>query len=193
MSFGQPMWFWGLALLPLLLVLYARNESRRTKLLRQLVAARLLERLAGTVNLAPAAAPAALYAARFSSAWHALVVSLAQPRYGYTWEESKRQGRDVIVAIDCSRSMLATDVSPSRLARAKLATQDLIEQLPGDRVGLIAFAGTAFLQAPLTIDYGAVLNAAQASSAPISFRAAARISPPRLPRRTQPLGKGRAT
>ena len=88
----------------------------------------------------------------------ALVTSLAQPRYGYTWEESKRHGRDVIVAIDCSRSMLATDLNPSRLARAKLATQDLIGQLPGDRVGLIAFAGTAFLQAPLTVDYSAVLD-----------------------------------
>ena len=55
--------------------------------------------------------------------------------------------------------MLATDLSPSRLARAKLAAQDLIGQLQGDRVGLIAFAGTAFLQAPLTTDYGAVLDA----------------------------------
>ena len=154
MSFGQPMWFWGFALLPLLLVLYARNESRRSKLLRQLVAARLFDRLAGTVNLPLRR----LRFVMFLLGLAALIVSLAQPRYGYTWEESKRQGRDVIVAIDCSRSMLATDVSPSRLARAKLATQDLIEQLPGDRVGLIAFAGTAFLQAPLTIDYGAVLN-----------------------------------
>ncbi len=154
MSFGQPMWFWGLALLPLLLVLYARNESRRTKLLRQLVAARLLDRLAGTVSLPRRRLRFALLLLGLA----ALIVSLAQPRYGYTWEESKRQGRDVIIAIDCSRSMLATDLSPSRLARAKLATQDLIEQLPGDRVGLIAFAGTAFLQAPLTIDYGAVLN-----------------------------------
>ena len=154
MSFGQPLWFWGLALLPLLLALYVRNEGRRSKLLRQLVAARLLDRLAGMVNLPLRRLRFALFLLGLA----ALIVSLAQPRYGYTWEESKRHGRDVIVAIDCSRSMLATDVSPSRLARAKLATEDLIEQLPGDRVGLIAFAGTAFLQAPLTIDYGAVLN-----------------------------------
>ena len=154
MSFGQPMWFWGFALLPLLLMLYARHESRRGKLLRQLVAARLLERLAGTVHLPLRRLRFALFLLGLA----ALIVSLAQPRYGYTWEESKRQGRDVIIAIDCSRSMLATDVAPSRLERAKLATQDLIAQLQGDRVGLIAFAGTAFLQAPLTIDYGAVLN-----------------------------------
>ena len=154
MSFGQPLWFWGLALLPLLLLLFVRNEGRRRKLLQQLVAARLLERLAGTVSLGRRRLRFALLLLGMA----ALVTSLAQPRYGYAWEESKRQGRDVLIAIDCSRSMLATDVAPSRLGRAKLASQDLIAQLPGDRVGLIAFAGTAFLQAPLTVDYGAVLN-----------------------------------
>ncbi len=154
MSFGQPLWFWGFAFLPVLLVLYARNESRRGKLLQRLVAARLLERLAGTLSLGRRRLRFALFLLGFA----ALLVSLAEPRYGYTWEQSKRQGRDIIIAIDCSKSMRATDLAPSRLGRAKLATQDLIGQLPGDRVGLIAFAGTAFLQAPLTIDYGAVLN-----------------------------------
>ena len=154
MSFGQPLWFWGFAFLPLLIVLYARNESRRSKLLQQLVAARLLGRLAGTVSLRLRRLRFALFLLGLA----ALLVSLAQPRYGYTWEQSKRQGRDILIAIDCSRSMLATDLAPSRLGRAKLATQDLISQLQGDRVGLIAFAGTAFLQAPLTIDYGAVLD-----------------------------------
>jgi len=154
MSFGQPLWFWALALLPLLFVLYVRNESRRRKLLGQLVAARLFERLAGTVSLSRRRFRLALLLLGLA----ALVTSLARPRYGYSWEENKREGLDVLIAIDCSRSMLATDLSPSRLQRAKLATQDLIAKLPGDRVGLIAFAGTAFLQAPLTIDYGAVLN-----------------------------------
>jgi len=154
MSFGQPLWFWGFAFLPLLIVLYARNESRRSKLLQQLVATRLLDRLAGTVSLNLRRLRFTLLLLGFA----ALLVSLAEPRYGYTWEQSKRQGRDILIAIDCSRSMLATDLAPSRLGRAKLATQDLISQLTGDRVGVIAFAGTAFLQAPLTIDYGAVLD-----------------------------------
>jgi Ca-activated chloride channel family protein len=154
MSFGQPLWLWALAFLPLLAALYVRNERRRVKLLRQLVAARLFTRLADTVNLPLRRLRFGLFLLGLA----AVMVSLARPRYGYTWEERKQQGRDVIVAIDCSRSMLATDLAPNRLARAKLATQDLIEQLPGDRVGLIAFAGTAFLQAPLTIDYSAVLD-----------------------------------
>ena len=154
MSFGQPLWFWAMALLPLLLVLYVRHESRRRKLLGQLVAARLFDRLAGTVSLRRRRLRLVLVLLGLA----ALITSVAEPRYGYTWEENKRQGLDVLVAIDCSRSMLATDISPSRLERAKLATQDLIAKLPGDRVGLIAFAGTSFLQAPLTIDYGAVIN-----------------------------------
>lgn len=172
MSFGQPLWFWGFAFLPLLIVLYARNESRRSKLLKQLVAARLLDRLAGTVSLRMRRLRFALLLLGFA----ALLVSLAQPRYGYTWEESKRQGRDVLIAIDCSKSMNATDLSPSRLARAKLATQDLIGQLPGDRVGLIAFAGTAFLQAPLTIDYSAVLNSLSEMNTEIIPRGGTNIS-----------------
>jgi len=154
MSFGQPLWFIALLLLPALAALFVRNERRRTALLRQLVAARLQDRLAGSVS-------AGKRRWRFAMALLGLacvVLSLAQPRIGYTWEESRRKGRDVLIAIDCSRSMLSTDLSPTRLARAKLAAQDLIGLLEGDRVGLIAFAGTAFLQAPLTADYGAVLN-----------------------------------
>jgi Ca-activated chloride channel family protein len=87
------------------------------------------------------------------------IVSLAQPRWGYTFEDVKRKGLDLLVAVDTSRSMLSNDVQPSRLDRVKLAIQDLIDELQGDRVGLIAFAGRAFLQAPLTIDYDAVIEA----------------------------------
>ena len=87
------------------------------------------------------------------------IVSLAQPRWGYTFEDVKRKGLDLLVAVDTSRSMLSNDVQPSRLERVKLAIQDLIDELQGDRVGLIAFAGRAFLQAPLTIDYDAVIEA----------------------------------
>jgi hypothetical protein len=76
---------------------------------------------------------------------------------GFIQREVKQRGRDVIIAIDTSRSMLATDVAPSRLARAKLVAQDLLRLVRGDRLGLIAFAGSAFLQAPLTLDYSAVL------------------------------------
>src|SRR5206468_2801413 len=87
------------------------------------------------------------------------IVSLSQPRWGYTFQDVKRKGLDLLIAVDTSRSMLSNDVQPNRLERVKLVTQDLINELQGDRVGLIAFAGRAFLQAPLTIDYDAVVEA----------------------------------
>src|SRR5438477_8661653 len=83
------------------------------------------------------------------------ISSLARPQWGYIYEDVKRKGLDLLFAVDTSRSMLSNDVAPNRLERVKLATQHLINQLQGDRGGLIAFAGRALLQAPLTIDYEA--------------------------------------
>ncbi|MBW2369871.1 MAG: VWA domain-containing protein, partial [Deltaproteobacteria bacterium] len=82
-------------------------------------------------------------------------VALSGPQYGYHWQEIERRGIDIIIALDCSRSMLATDIPPTRLDRAKREVVDLLNMLQGDRVGLVAFSGTAFLQCPLTIDYEA--------------------------------------
>ena len=83
------------------------------------------------------------------------IFAMTRPQWGFHWEEIKRVGVDVMVAIDVSESMLAEDVKPNRLERAKREVIDLIEMLEGDRIGLIAFAGTSFVQCPLTLDYGA--------------------------------------
>ncbi|MFC1808486.1 VWA domain-containing protein [Candidatus Omnitrophota bacterium] len=82
-----------------------------------------------------------------------ILLAISRPQLGFQWEETKRYGRNVIFAVDVSRSMLAKDIKPNRLERAKLAITDLVAKLPGDRIGLIAFSGTAFTQAPLTLDY----------------------------------------
>ncbi|MBL7048752.1 MAG: VWA domain-containing protein [Nitrospira sp.] len=82
-----------------------------------------------------------------------MIIALARPQWGFQWREVKRSGLDIIIAIDTSKSMLATDVKPSRMERSKLAVKDFIKRLRGDRIGLIAFAGSSFLQAPLTADY----------------------------------------
>jgi len=79
--------------------------------------------------------------------------ALMRPQWGFQWEEVKRKGLDILIAVDTSKSMLAEDVKPNRLNRSKLAVKDLIKKLKGDRIGLIAFAGKAFLQCPLTLDY----------------------------------------
>ena len=155
MTFGAPQWLWGLFLIPLLIALFIRSERRGLKRLQEFVAARLLPQLAGTVNRPRRILRFALQLLGLALA----IVSLAQPRWGYTFEDVKRKGLDLLIAVDTSRSMLSNDVQPTRLDRVKLAIQDLISQLQGDRVGLIAFAGRAFLQAPLTIDYEAVVEA----------------------------------
>jgi Ca-activated chloride channel family protein len=79
-----------------------------------------------------------------------LGMALAGPMWGFRWQEVRSEGVDLVIALDTSKSMLATDVAPNRLARAKLAIQDLLTELGGDRVALIPFAGTSFVQSPLT-------------------------------------------
>ena len=81
------------------------------------------------------------------------IIALARPQWGFEWQEVKRKGIDILVVIDTSKSMLTQDVKPNRLERTKLAVKDLIKKLKGDRIGLIAFAGEAFLMCPLTTDY----------------------------------------
>ncbi len=83
------------------------------------------------------------------------VLTLAGPRWGQQYQEVHRKGIDVIVAVDVSASMLAEDIKPNRLTQAKRELSLLINGLQGDRIGLVAFAGAAFLQCPLTLDYGA--------------------------------------
>jgi len=154
MNFGAPNWLWTLAILPLLVLLYAQAERRSAIKLREFVSPRLLPQLAGNVDRVRRAI-------RFAFVLLALALAigaLAKPRWGYTYEDVKRRGLDLLFAVDTSRSMLSNDVAPNRLERVKLAAQDLITDLQGDRVGLIAFAGRAFLQAPLTIDYDAAVE-----------------------------------
>jgi len=82
-----------------------------------------------------------------------VLLALARPQWGYRLEEIKRKGVDILLVVDVSRSMLTQDVKPNRLERTKLAIRDLLKKLQGDRIGLIAFAGDAFLTCPLTVDY----------------------------------------
>jgi Ca-activated chloride channel homolog len=154
MNFGAPQWFWALAILPLLVGLYLRAERRSALQLREFIAPRLLPQLAGNVDRTRRAIRYGLVLLSLALA----ITALAKPRWGYIYQDVKRRGLDLLFAIDTSRSMLSNDVAPNRLERVKLAAQDLITELQGDRAGLIAFAGRAFLQAPLTIDYDAAVE-----------------------------------
>lgn len=155
LSFARPVWLHVLWLLPLGVALFWWAEQRRRALIGRIVAPKLRALLAGN------ASPVRRWfrGACVLGALGLLAVTLAGPRLGYDTLEVPHKGRDVIIAMDVSRSMLATDVAPTRLQRAKLLAEDLVSELGGDRLGLVAFAGSAFLQAPLTLDHGAVLAA----------------------------------
>ena len=153
MKFANPDAFWMWLALPLLVLLWVAAARKARAQVQQLVAARLHGLLVGE---------ALGRKWRWIFLWIGLaagVAAWARPQLGQTTTETRGRGRDVIIMVDVSRSMLANDIPPSRLQRAKLAAEDLIRQLPGDRVGLVAFAGSAFLQAPVTADHSAVLTA----------------------------------
>ncbi|MEO6845823.1 MAG: VWA domain-containing protein [Chthoniobacterales bacterium] len=155
LTFGHSVWFLALALIPALVVLLFWAQKNRETLLSRIIAPRLKEALVGAVSLTRRWIRNSLLLASLSC----IILALAQPRYGFNFREVTARGRDVIIAIDTSRSMLSTDISPNRLTRAKLVAQDMVHLLQGDRIGLIAFAGSSFLEAPLTLDYSAVENA----------------------------------
>lgn len=144
--------FWIVLTAALFLVWALRNKKR---LMRIFAEEKLLDEIAALVSFKRQAIKSTIIiiALIFS------VVALMRPQWGFQWQEVKRKGLDILVAIDVSKSMLAADVKPNRLERSKLAVKDLIKKLKGDRIGLIAFSGTAFLQCPLTVDYSGFLLA----------------------------------
>jgi len=150
--FAQPLWIVaGLIAMPVLLLLYGRFDQ----LQRRRVAAFSLARDTDSAHFG--VSPPLLWTKRtlLGVAVFAACVALARPLGAMRMEESERRGLDILFAIDTSRSMLTPDVKPDRLTRARLAVEDLLDQLNGDGVGLVAFAGEAFLQAPVTTDYDA--------------------------------------
>lgn len=154
----EPLFLWLLLLVPLAVLFFVHARRQRRAALEAFAEARLLDRIAVGHD-----SPRPLYAAATVVVAIAFaVIALAGPKWGFHWEEVRREGIDLMVAIDTSRSMLADDVLPNRLERAKLAVQDLVKQLEGDRIGLIAFAGSAFVQCPLTHDYQAFVESLRA-------------------------------
>lgn len=136
-------------LLPiLLLMLYASHRRRQT--LRRFAHHGMLARL--TAQFSPARRR--WKQALFLLAMALLVIALARPSWNPVPREIRQQGRDVVFVLDVSKSMLADDLKPNRLERAKLAINDCLEILEGDRVGLLLFAGNSLLRCPLTFDYG---------------------------------------
>jgi Ca-activated chloride channel homolog len=154
MKFGAPGELLWLLLIPVLAFLMWNGNRLARKRLHKLLSPELLSRLVDSpVNWLRMVRQACLLLASTL-----FVLTLARPQWGVTQETVAFRGRDILIAIDASRSMLAADVSPSRLGRAKLVAEDLIGALPGERIGLVAFAGEAEVQAPLTVDHETVID-----------------------------------
>ena len=148
MQFAAPHLLWFLLLLPLLALFFWWASRQRQRLLAQFIQARLLSAL--TVGVSPVRRKIRLGCLVLAVAL--LIVALARPQYGFDLQKIEQRGLDIVVAIDTSKSMLAQDIAPDRLERAKLAALDLMQQAKPDRLGLVAFAGDAFLECPLTFD-----------------------------------------
>jgi Ca-activated chloride channel family protein len=159
MTFAEPIWLVaGLVVCLALLWLYHRFDRRQRAALTTFASSHLLGQLTASFSPGRRTLKRVLYLAGVAC----IFIALARPQWGFRWQEVHRKGIDILFAVDTSRSMLAQDVKPNRITRAKLAVTDLVNKLDGDRVGLIAFAGDAFLQAPLTLDYDAFKQALDA-------------------------------
>lgn len=164
--FGVESLLFAYLLLPALAALEWWAAARRRRALDRFAERGRAERLVATFSRGARTARAGLTLA----AVLLLVTALARPQFGDRVETVRREGQDVVVALDLSASMEAEDVAPNRLAAARLAVGRLIGQLDGDRIGLVAFAGEAFVQSPLTLDYAAAalfLNAMDPDLAPV--------------------------
>lgn len=150
--FAHPAVLWLLLLVPLWMaaVWYILRQRRRAA--ERFVGPDLLERIAYSISPAKLKWKSGLWL----TAWALLVLAAADPQVGTKLEEVKREGIDIVIALDLSTSMLCEDIPPSRLENARHEIQKFVEGLKGDRVGLVAFAGTAVIHCPLTTDYGAV-------------------------------------
>ena len=152
MRFSNPGWLAvGFIACCCLLWLWRRYDARQHAALARFVSAHLRVQLTQSVSIGRRRAQRALLSAALAS----LFFALAGPLVGYRWEQISRRGNEIIFAVDTSRSMSTPDVKPDRLTRAKLAIDGFTNELDGDAVGLVAFAGSAFLVCPITLDYGA--------------------------------------
>lgn len=154
MTFAHQHLLWFLLIVPALVGLKLLVDSHGSKAERLFAA----ERLRPALVIGRSRWRSWLVYALYITAMACLILAVAQPRWGDEKLEIPDKGRNVFIAIDTSRSMLARDVPPDRLTRARLAAHDLIMELGGERIGLLAFAGRAYLQAPLTTDHDAIIE-----------------------------------
>ncbi len=167
MNFSHPWILHFLWLLPLAALAFIVQIREKQKDLTRFADTVLLERLTGTIQKRHVAVSALLSLLAFAL----LLLALAGPRWGSHYQEVQQKGVDIMIVVDVSTSMQVADVKPDRLKRAQREIQDFLKNVRGDRVGLVVFSGAAFVQCPLTLDYGAVrmfLNALEPGIIPVT-------------------------
>lgn len=147
--FESPIYLWLLLLIPLLLVVSIWLYSQRKKKLRKFGDPELLRALMPDVSRWRPAVKLALMLAALAL----LIIMVARPQMGTKISREKRQGIETIIALDISNSMLCKDVTPTRLQKSKLLVENLVDHFTNDKIGLVVFAGDAFVQLPITSDY----------------------------------------
>jgi Ca-activated chloride channel family protein len=150
-NFAHPDRLWLLLLVPALLAFLIITARQATRSLARFGNPELLVRAGMSIS----GRARALKGLLLLLALGFIILALAAPQWGASREKIERKGVDVVVALDTSASMLAQDVAPSRLAKAKSAIQKLIELMKGDRIGIVVFSGAAFTMCPFTLDYDA--------------------------------------
>ncbi|UCC63145.1 MAG: VWA domain-containing protein, partial [Anaerolineae bacterium] len=149
MTFAKPIFLYGLILFPIMGLFLLWATRRLQADLARLGNPTLVERLSNTVNWRGRRWRTALWLVTLAS----LIIALARPQWGSQTRMVEQEGIEVMIALDVSRSMLAQDIKPDRLSRAKLEIADLMDRLGGDEIGLVLFSGASFIQFPLTSDY----------------------------------------
>jgi len=178
MRIGAPQFLWLLGILPLVLAFLVYAHYRRKRALQKFARHEMLAQLMAKISPFLRAVRGFLLLGTLF--W--LILSLIRPQFGTRMELMKRKGLDVVLAIDVSTSMLAQDIQPNRLIRAKHEIGRFIDALTGDRIALVAFSGEAFIQCPLTLDYGAaklfldILNPGLVATPGTSLAEALRVS-----------------
>ena len=147
--FANPDFLYLLLLLPVILVIWLLNQSRKRKAISRLGDVNLVKKLIPDHSSMRPSFKIVIQLIALAL----MIIILARPQFGSKIEEVKRQGVEVIIALDVSNSMLAEDIQPNRLERAKQAISRLVETLDNDKIGLIVFAGNAYTQIPVTTDY----------------------------------------
>ncbi|MBF0494693.1 MAG: VWA domain-containing protein [Candidatus Omnitrophica bacterium] len=150
MRFGSIQFLWLILLVPLAAAFFVWAFRAKKAALNKFADGETLKHLLRSVSVSKQKIKPVLFIAGLMFT----VLALAQPKWGYHWEEAKRRGLDIVIAVDVSKSMLAEDIKPSRLEAAKREIKSLLSVMKGDRVAIVSFAGEAFLQCPLTLDYG---------------------------------------